>query len=194
VSRHPFVCIEGLDAVGKTTVAKALAVALEGVYYKTPSSPYDSLRASIDAKADPVARFYFYLSAVAFASAEIGELLKTSPVVCDRYLYSTVAYHRAMDARLRADGHALGLLVPDYAALLVVDEGERLRRLSGRAGGPVHDAKWEADTAFLAKVEREFRTMPLTVVDTSTLTVAGVVEHILAAVHDVPVSGGYARA
>src|SRR5205085_3065414 len=128
---YPFICVEGIDGVGKSTVAGKLATALDGIYYKTPPPPYDSIRANIDKKADPWARFYFYLSAVSFASAEISRLRLTQSVVCDRYIFSTLAYHIAMDECFRGHEVAPSLLMPDVTFLLVAVEEERVRRLIG---------------------------------------------------------------
>lgn len=61
---HPFIVIEGLGGVGKTTVGKILAEKIGGVYIKTPAESFLSARKEIDACADPMARFFFYLSTV----------------------------------------------------------------------------------------------------------------------------------
>jgi dTMP kinase len=177
---HPFVCIEGIDGVGKSTVSRKLAAALSGTYYKTPPPPYDSMRAIIDQKVGPCARFYFYLSAVSFASVEIGALRRIQPVVCDRYIYSTLAYHITMDECFR--GHTLppSLLMPDATFLLVAGETERLRRLVGRKEElSSHDSTLEANREYLAAVEREFRLFDLEVIDTTNHRADEIVNLIL---------------
>lgn len=178
---YPFICIEGIDGVGKSTVSRKLAAALGGAYYKTPPPPYDFIRAEIDKKASPCARFYFYLSAVFFASTEIDALRRVRPVVCDRYIYSTLAYHITMDECFR--GHTLppGLLMPDATFLLVAGEAERLRRLMDR-GEQVskHDSTLEANREYLAAVEREFRAFNLEVIDTTNSVEDEIVNLILA--------------
>lgn len=177
---YSFVCIEGIDGVGKTTVSRMLANALGGTYYKTPPPPYESIRAEIDKKADPCSRFYFYLSAVSFASTEIRALLRSQTVVCDRYIYSTLAYHIAMDECFR--GHALPprLLMPDVTILLVAGESERLKRLVGREEKVSrHDRDLEANKEFLAAVEREFREFNLHVLDSTLIDAEGIVDLIL---------------
>lgn len=182
---HPFICVEGIDGVGKSTVAKNLAEAISGVYFKTPSKPYSDVREAIDEQADTASRFYFYLSSVTFASQQIERLCSTTPVVCDRYIYSTYAYHFVKDATLRAKVLALPvlpptILVPDFTVLLTADESERQCRLAARLGQTFSNEKiQERDGTFLASVESEFRKMGLCVVDTTATSVTEVVSQII---------------
>jgi thymidylate kinase len=178
VALQPFICIEGLDGVGKTTIARTLAERIGGVYYKTPPPPYDSIRQTIDLRADPRTRFCFYLSAVGYASHQIGQLLMTQPVVCDRYIYSTIAYHSAMDATLRSMVQAEHYLQADCPILLAADENERMRRVCARPRNS-HDGHLETDSVFLMNVYREFRRFNLELVDTTGLDIEAVVEGVL---------------
>lgn len=184
---YPFVCVEGVDGCGKTTVAQRLAERLNGIYYRTPPGAYASARTFIDKNANTDARFYFYASSVLFASKEIAALCQRSSVVCDRYVYSTIAYHVAMDPQLRSHCALPPILVPDHAFLLVVGETERLRRVSTRRATVLHDeADMETDSRFLSRVEREFRNLPLRIIDTTHLDVGEVVDLLLNAI--VPAS------
>ena len=191
---HSFICVEGIDGVGKSTVARKLATALGGIYYKTPPAPFDSIRAEIDRRSDAAARLYFYVSAVFFASLEIGELRARQPVVCDRYIFSTLAYHIAMDESFRNFVIPPTLMMPDETFLLVADEAERLRRLLERGeAASRHDSALEANRVFLAQVQREFRRFDLHVIDTTQSDADETAQQILTRVNASPNSELYLR-
>jgi dTMP kinase len=185
LKHHPFICIEGIDGVGKSTVAKRLAEAINGVYFKTPSKPYSDAREAIDQQADTISRFYFYLSSVTFASQQIARLCSTTPVVCDRYIYSTYAYHLAKDPTLSSRIVALPVVlptihIPDLTVLLTSEEQERQRRLAIRRGQTSSNESFQdRDGAFLALVEKEFSKMGLCSINTSAMSVTDVVHKVL---------------
>jgi len=180
-SNHLFICIEGVDGVGKTVVGELLARRLNGKYYKTPPPPYDSIRRLIDHNAAPLARFLFYLSSVAFASREIESLVQKSPVVCDRYIWSTLAYHVEMDPNMPFLEVPSSILKPHYAFLLVADEGVRNERIQRRSNcaAPFHDEVLEADQSLLNRVEKRLASYGLQRVDTAYDTPEATVDRIL---------------
>ena len=108
-----FILLEGGDGVGKSSCAIEIAKAINGIYYKTPPPIFDSLRQPIDDTKDYSLRFYYYLTGVIYSSKEISELLKTTHVVCDRYLYTTIAYHEALGVNI-PEGLEDLILKPDY--------------------------------------------------------------------------------
>ena len=188
-----FVVIEGVDGVGKTTIATAMASRIGAAYYRTPSpalgratvpcpgAGYMNLRDYVDdlAISAPRARFAFYLFAVLEASKHIEELLRSTHVVCDRFISSTLAYYRALDTELRhIDISWAGLLRPDVEVLLdMSDPDEHLARLLGRPEGA--DRGLERDLGFLARVRAEYGRLGLAVVDTSHRGIETIVEDIL---------------
>jgi len=96
INKNKFIALEGIDGSGKTTVCKLLSKKMKAYLYKTPSWPFANLREIIDKTVDIKSRFYFYLSSVFHASAEIEELLKKRHVVCDRYILSTLCYRQTL--------------------------------------------------------------------------------------------------
>lgn len=168
-----FIVIEGVDGVGKTTLAKSLCKQLKGAYYKTPPTVFEtinhkgntfSLKAHLaqDFIDSPRARFLFYLSGVLLASKEISHLLKQSDVVCDRYLSSTMAYHFEADVALRElDLAPLQILQPDIELLLTIQDQDSLAgRLNSR---PNKSSNQNIKTLF--RVQSIFRELSIKEID-----------------------------
>lgn len=164
---NPFIVLEGLSACGKTTVASLLAVKFGTTVYKTPPAMFESARSQIDKSSDLTARFFFYLAGIIQASVEIQELRKAGPVVCDRYLYTTICYHKAMGVQTDALLGSVSNLIfmPDFTFLVTCNQEERIRRLHGR-GLSYNDwveRKSGVEERFLA----EYRTKKMIEIDNS---------------------------
>lgn len=164
-----FVSIDGADGVGKTTVAKILASDGSFRYHKSPAGPFAQLRKEVDAHATPLERYCFYRLATQYDSVQVSQSLETTPVICDRYIASTAAYHIAMDARIRIIHSDAGLLKPDFAFLLGARSEIRDKRILERAKIS-SDAKLESDSAFLDRVAEIFMSFGLVYIDTSDIT------------------------
>ena len=181
-SHHVFVSIEGVDGVGKTTVAKLLAADGSFQYHKSPAGPFAKLRMEVDPHATPLERYCFYHLATQFDSMQISRALETNSVVCDRYIASAAAYHIAMDARIRVIHDEVGILKPHFAFLLEARSDIRDHRILERAN-MLSDAKIEKDSALLDRVAQTFKTLDLISIDTSEMTAEQVVhaiQHIIA--------------
>lgn len=178
-----FITLDGVDGVGKTTVSKALAEALGAVYFKSPSSPFDKMRADVDKVADPLTRYFFYRSATQHDSKIIRGLLdEGKSVVCDRYIYSTYAYHLAMDQRVSDIFEMSGLVQPDFRLLLTASHEVRWKRISARFADQSYDKHLERNHALQQEVASTFQTMGLIEIDTTHLTVMEVVKQALSVV------------
>lgn len=184
---HLFVAIEGLDGTGKSTAADRLATTLSAngvpaVSLHTPLEPFASLRDYISATNNVDTQFHFFLAAVHDASQKIAALLKETTVVCDRYLFSTVAYHRARGATMLAGAETFSVLQPDTTFYLTVDdEGVRRTRIDARQEHRPGDELLRTSGSLLERIDLEFRTFPsLIIVDTSRLTVDEVVKTMIA--------------
>lgn len=182
---HIFVSLDGVDGVGKTTVAKLLASDGSFQYYKSPAGPFAQLRKEVDTHATPLERYCFYRLATEFDSVQISRLLKTKSVVCDRYVASTVAYHIAMDARIRVIHNDAGLLKPHFAFLLGARSEVRDKRILERAK-VLSDAKIEGDSTLLDRVAEIFMSFGLTHIDTSDMTA----EEIATTIKSIIARGG----
>jgi thymidylate kinase len=137
---NKFIAIEGVDGSGKTTIARELASQIGGVYMKTPGKGFKPARTYIDNGTPPDSKLLYYLSSVFDAAAQIGRTLETQPVVCGRYVFSTLIPHSAYHGRDfeeledELQPFTSRLLKPDQTILLVVNEGEQLSRLGQDRG------------------------------------------------------------
>ena len=127
-----FLVLEGIDGSGKSDVAQKLADKLGGIVYATPPEKYRKLRKSIDSQGDLQRHYDFYREAITLASEEIRALISSgNTVICDRYWFSTIAYHRAGGMVLSVSDFS-ALLQPDLTALLLVSPEMQVRRSNGR--------------------------------------------------------------
>ncbi len=178
-----FVSIDGVDGVGKTTTARLLAASRGFQYYKSPSGPFEDLRKEVDKYASPIGRYAFYRLALEHDSAVIAKMLETGPVVADRYIASTFAYHVVLDPRTREIHSEMNLLRPTFQILLSARPEIRIRRLEKRRAGEMRkasDVKLEDNVALLNNVADIFRSLGLSEIDTSDITPEEVVTRISA--------------
>lgn len=179
-NRRLFIVIEGVDGVGKSVCAKLLARMLHGYYYKTPSQPFSKIKREIDLSSNLETRFIFYLASVINASREIENLLRKRVIVCDRYIYSTIAYHQALRADISyVNVPRLPILLPDFSFYLWADWKTRKKRLIKRGLRFVSDKKIEKDKALQERIHRIFLSFPTFQIDTSNLSPKKVCERIL---------------
>ena len=88
------IALEGLEGVGKTTIGKIAADLLGATYIKSPPPELNSVREYVASRMESLANFYFYLSGIILLQKEIESALKLGPVIVDRYIGSTIAYHK----------------------------------------------------------------------------------------------------
>lgn len=168
------IVFEGCDGSGKSSCAIELAKQINGIYYKTPPKIFENLRESIEQKKDYNLRFYYYLSGTIYAANEIAEILKYNHVVCDRYIYSTIAYHRALGIAISND-LIKTVIQADYAFCLHAEKEEVIRRIWQRKNLGAFDTDFNCQE----NVFQEFAKFPLEFFDTSGLKVEESVEKLL---------------
>lgn len=168
------IVFDGCDGVGKTSCALELCKEIDAVYYKTPPKIFDGIRAVIESTPNYDLRFYYYLSSVLYASEEIKKILESKHVVCDRYIYSTIVYHRILGVNIDPEVENL-VLRPDYGFCLHAREEVVQKRLSKRTIFGKFDNNFEIQK----KAFEEFKTFNLSFFETSDLNVNESVKSII---------------
>lgn len=151
---YQFIVLEGISGSGKTEIGTRLSEQIDAQYYTTPPALFREIRDRADRTLSLQSRFLFYLSSVVQASREIDGILERRSVVCDKYIWSTICYHVV---------YGLNVVVPprftyrqpDYAFLLICEDGTRLRRIRNR--GDVEDAEDNLRQEMERKCLVEFR-------------------------------------
>ena len=125
---HKFIVLEGISGSGKTEIGMKLAERISARYYTTPPALFRQIRREVDKNLCIEARFLFYLSSVIQASCEIGKILETQSVVCDKYIWSTICYHSVFGLKVELPQPET-YLQPDHVFLVVCNDQKRLERL-----------------------------------------------------------------
>jgi dTMP kinase len=132
---NKLIVLEGIDGVGKTTIAHELKKILKKkgipviLYedYEIKHTNFNVLKPLVK-KMPIVGSHLFYLSSAIYKSQVISKLLKEKWVICDRYYFSSVAYHKTNGSNLEVSS-LNDILLPDYGFLLTVDESIRRKRI-----------------------------------------------------------------
>jgi dTMP kinase len=165
-----FIVLEGLDGVGKSTLAQGVAQSLGGVLTSTPGSEFASVRGDIlqALKQDQLGKALFYAAAVSLQGRIAAEQVRHGgTVVMDRYWASTVAYARARGVTADLDALTPGFAKPDITVLITLDESQRVTRLTQR-GATAEDIETLCPT-FQATVMHVLRAHCTLAVDVSGL-------------------------
>lgn len=171
--KHSFIVLEGIDNVGKTSVANNLVHQLRtrgapAQYYKTPHQRFATSTRWINHNASTDAHFLYHAAMIKVAEQEISTILKTHTIVCDRWFYSTFAYHKAAGSNLPLTPESFMELKPAFVFLLVANEEERTRR--GQQKGSVAepgDLLTKEQSPIIKEADTLLRSMISLVIDTS---------------------------
>ena len=93
---RPFVVLEGVSGIGKSTLAATLAKRLHATELHTLPMPHSGWSSATNKRLRPLPQFAFYLSGVLHAADSIRQSRRIGPVVADRYISSVIACHGAV--------------------------------------------------------------------------------------------------
>lgn len=176
MSEFPFIVVEGIDGSGKSAVCRILAERIGAKLIVTPTEPINQARQYFDTCGDPLARFFYYMGALVLASHDIKAALQTQPVVCDRYIDTTIIYHEEMGANLGMFDFTKNPIVhPDKTFCLTVNEEIRFQRIIRRGNISTTDVKTELLSRVNARLIQKYPDF----IDTSFLSVQEVTSVIL---------------
>lgn len=170
-----FIVLEGVDGSGKTTAAHCIAQELNYEYFKTPGDIFSAVRPLFEDKSHINGRLFFYLSTVLYASEEIKKALKQKKgVICDRYIYTTLCYQKAMGACVSQELEKeiiSKLQMPDLTIFLYANKQARHERLSKRRRGAGYRGdQWiEQNDNMQEQLVKLFLQYPVITLDNSSL-------------------------
>ena len=168
------VVIEGVDAVGKTTIARMLEDAFGYNYLYTPQAPFNVVRTLVEEMEDINTRFFYYLSSVIGVQPQLKSMLSSGKkVVVDRYVHSTIAMHTVLGAKVGSVAmRELPVVWPDVGILLTAETNVRIKRMESRAKKPTHDKRIERFVNEAEEAEVIYRSFnDLSPIDTTNLSI-----------------------
>ncbi|XP_046847252.1 UMP-CMP kinase 2, mitochondrial-like isoform X2 [Xenia sp. Carnegie-2017] len=141
---NPFIVVEGLDGVGKTTLVTNLARRIKNAQLVvTPPQAINEYRQIMVKQCQPLCRAFYSLGNYLTAKI-VKDSLMFNTVVLDRYWHSSAAYAIALESKcgnernIPTKGHPLykwpeDLMKPSAVIFLELGEEDRIRRLRGRS-------------------------------------------------------------
>lgn len=186
--KNKLVVFEGIDGVGKTTLSILLrdelidqgrkAIRYEDIEKKDHG--FNLIKQFIKAQVPIDSSLLFYIASAIYKSRQIEKLLKHNWVICDRYIYSTFAYHkiRNADISLIPDIKKMPVRLPDFLFLIKVNEKIRLKRAKARSASHPDDFKIKTNKNLVGKMEKEIEGFKPIIIDNSYSTPADVIKKI----------------
>ncbi|MFT4867668.1 MAG: thymidylate kinase [Candidatus Nanohaloarchaea archaeon] len=154
-----FFVFEGLDGVGKSSVAEAFAEEIDAVFMESPGPGISEIREYVDRpKHSNQTQFLMYMASNSAVSDQVeAHLSEGGDVVLDRYYPTTVVYNELDEkdsGRWYEAVEEFDLIEPDHMFYLWTDRQTRVERKSGRVETG-SDGK-DADVLGPQKAEKEY--------------------------------------
>ena len=186
--KNKLIVFEGIDGVGKTTLSGLLRDKLIKQGIKTirfedieeKNSGFNQIKPFIKTQVPIDSSLLFYIASAIYKSQRIEQLLKHNWVICDRYIYSTLAYHKIRNASLSLilDIKKIPIRLPDFLFLIKVNDDIRLKRTKARSNSNAYDFKMKTNKNFVGKMEKALKKFNPIIIDNSYSTPVDVTEKI----------------
>lgn len=182
MKKHLLIAVEGPDGVGKTTTCGLLKKTFQRIdvpveVFRPVYAPFGEWWRYIRTAA-PATKAFFWLTAVCYQATRVEEALKSTMVICDRYIYSALVYARVRGIQLEVDIASLMVRIPDHTFLLTAETPIIQERLSKRKQRSPFDEEAFTRPSTLGRVISEFQKFDLHCIDTTELTPQEVAEKI----------------
>lgn len=180
-----FIVIEGIDGSGKSSIAKLLSQRLthngeDTICIKSPIGDFQNWSDFINNSCKPLSHYLFYLAGMVHTSEFVEKALINTHVICDRYIFSTQAYHIAQGVTPIINIDDLKLVMPDYTFYLNVhDESVRRKRISSRVIFEKGDEEIYSKGSLLERIDQQFKNFDLVEIDNTYGTINDAVSEII---------------
>jgi len=183
-----FIVLEGIDATGKSTVAKILAQ--KGLpLIESPIEPFLEKQAVIE-RGTPFANFLFFMATNTQIASLVRKNRSAKATICVRYVWSSIAYHVALGGIKRREATAFWKIfshkfqLPNLVVFLHTSDFERERRFATKKD-PTFQMKLQKNKIFQKRLIREYSFArkliysPSTDIDTTSVSPQMVAEKLL---------------
>jgi len=177
------VVLEGIDNTGKTSTSQKLVEHLiqmgqPASFVKTPFPRFEKVSNEINLEAGRQSHFFYHLSMVKYAEETIAAKLDDQHMICDRYFYSTFAYHAEVLEGFNITLQDVIGIQPDLFILLTADESARMRRGHSKENPTEHDLQSKSENTMFTAVEDRLLAYNPTVIDNTNKSLEEVVSEI----------------
>lgn len=123
---------------------------------------------------------FFYISSAIYKSETIKNLLNEHWVICDRYIYSTLAYHKVRGADISClQLDLMPIIQADFLFLIKTKEEIRISRLNKRKKSNKADFQPNSSNNSVGKMELELEKFASIVIDNSDNDIQKTVKRIV---------------